>query len=189
MGGLFSKFKKQKKVKILMLGLDGSGKTTILYKLKLGDVVSTIPTIGFNTEAVEYKNVKFTVWDIGGQDKLRELWKHYYNDVDGIIFVIDSADIERLDIVKQELRKLMDTYELRKSKFLIFGNKYDQPNSLSAKKIIDKIGLHSSGQQKTHIISTCARTGEGLYEGLDWLVREINKDGKKKYGKKNRKRR
>ena len=91
--------------------------------------------------------------------------------------------------MKQELRKLMDTYELRKSKFLIFGNKYDQANSLSAKSLIDKIGLHSLWKQKTHIISTCARTGEGLYEGLDWLVREINKDGGKKHGKKNRKRR
>ena len=121
--------------------------------------------------------------------QLHRIWKHYYNDVDGIIFVIDSADIERLDIVKQELRNLMDTYKLRKSKFLIFGNKYDQANSLSAKQIIDKIGLHNSGQQKIHIISTCARTGEGLYEGLDWLVREINKDVKKKHGGKNRKRR
>ena len=63
---------------VLMIGLDAAGKTTILYKLKLGEVVTTIPTIGFNVETLEYKNLKFTVFDVGGQDKIRPLWKHYY---------------------------------------------------------------------------------------------------------------
>ena len=62
--------------RILMVGLDAAGKTTILYKLKLGEVVTTIPTIGFNVETVEYKNISFTVWDVGGQDKIRTLWRH-----------------------------------------------------------------------------------------------------------------
>merc|ERR1711945_50216 len=67
-----------KEMRILMVGLDAAGKTTILYKLKLGEVVTTIPTIGFNVETVEYKNISFTVWDVGGQDKIRPLWRHYY---------------------------------------------------------------------------------------------------------------
>merc|ERR1739848_510905 len=79
-----------------MVGLDAAGKTTILYKLKLGEVVTTIPTIGFNVETVEYKNINFTVWDVGGQDKIRPLWRHYYQNTQGIIFVVDSADKDRI---------------------------------------------------------------------------------------------
>ena len=103
MGGFFAKalnaLKGKDEYRILMVGLDAAGKTTILYKLKLAEVVTTIPTIGklmlsislfetmhccqnytgFNVETVEYKNINFTVWDVGGQDKIRPLWKHYYH--------------------------------------------------------------------------------------------------------------
>ena len=84
MGMMFSKVFAgligKKDVRILMVGLDAAGKTTILYKLKLGEIVTTIPTIGFNVETVEYKNISFTVWDVGGQDKIRPLWRHYYQN-------------------------------------------------------------------------------------------------------------
>merc|ERR1711952_522747 len=93
MGGLFGK----KEMRILMVGLDAAGKTTILYKLKLGEIVTTIPTIGFNVETVEYKNISFTVWDVGGQDKIRPLWRHYFQNTQGLIFVVDSNDRERID--------------------------------------------------------------------------------------------
>ncbi|CAF96166.1 unnamed protein product [Tetraodon nigroviridis] len=75
---IFSRFTSITPVRILMVGLDGAGKTTLLYKLKLSEVVTTIPTIGFNVETVEYKNVSFTVWDVGGQTIIRPLWRHYY---------------------------------------------------------------------------------------------------------------
>ena len=82
MGSIFSKvwtrLVGKKEMRILMVGLDGAGKTTILYKMKLGEVVTTIPTIGFNVETVEYKNISFTVWDVGGQKRLRLLWHHYF---------------------------------------------------------------------------------------------------------------
>merc|ERR1712149_70790 len=94
MGLAFSKLWQRmfsnKEMRILMVGLDAAGKTTILYKLKLGEVVTTIPTIGFNVETVEYKNISFTVWDVGGRDKIRPLWRHYYQNTQGIIFVVDS---------------------------------------------------------------------------------------------------
>merc|ERR1711879_943007 len=96
------------------------GKTTILYKLKLGEVVTTIPTIGFNVETVEYKNISFTVWDVGGQDKIRPLWRHYYQNTQGIIFVVDSNDRDRIDesnssehSAKEELRRMLAEDELR----------------------------------------------------------------------------
>jgi ADP-ribosylation factor family len=93
---LFDRLTSKKESRILMVGLDAAGKTTILYKLKLGEVVTTIPTIGFNVETVEYKNISFTVWDVGGQDKIRPLWRHYYQNTQGIIFVVDSNDRDRI---------------------------------------------------------------------------------------------
>ena len=98
-GRLFGK----KDVRILMVGLDAAGKTTILYKLKLGEIVTTIPTIGFNVETVEYKNISFTVWDVGGQDKIRPLWRHYFQNTQGLIFVVDSNDRERIAEARDEL--------------------------------------------------------------------------------------
>lgn len=87
MGNVFEKLFKslfgKKEMRILMVGLDAAGKTTILYKLKLGEIVTTIPTIGFNVETVEYKNISFTVWDVGGQDKIRPLWRHYFQNTQG----------------------------------------------------------------------------------------------------------
>lgn len=77
---VFAKLFSKKEMRILMVGLDAAGKTTILYKLKLGEIVTTIPTIGFNVETVEYKNISFTVWDVGGQDKIRPLWRHYFQN-------------------------------------------------------------------------------------------------------------
>ncbi|WP_411025175.1 ADP-ribosylation factor-like protein, partial [Salmonella sp. s54836] len=93
----------KKEMRILMLGLDAAGKTTILYKLKLGQSVTTIPTVGFNVETVNYKKIKFNVWDVGGQDKIRPLWRHYYTGTQGLIFVVDSADRERVDEARVEL--------------------------------------------------------------------------------------
>src|ERR1043165_10208569 len=92
MGGIFAKLFGgfTKEMRILMVGLDAAGKTTVLYKLKLGEIVTTIPTIGFNVETVKYKNINFTVWDVGGQDKIRPLWRHYYANTHGVIYVVDS---------------------------------------------------------------------------------------------------
>ena len=92
MSSLFEK----REARILMLGLDAAGKTTILFKLKLGEVVSSVPTIGFNVETVEFKNCKFNVWDVGGQDKIRGMWRHYYQNTEGLIYVVDSSDRARL---------------------------------------------------------------------------------------------
>ncbi|KAF6092252.1 ADP ribosylation factor 1 [Phyllostomus discolor] len=101
--GLFGK----KEMRILMVGLDAAGKTTILYKLKLGEIVTTIPTIGFNVETVEYKNISFTVWDVGGQDKIRPLWRHYFQNTQGLIFVVDSNDRERVNEAREELMRML----------------------------------------------------------------------------------
>merc|ERR1712028_185637 len=112
-GKVFAGLVGKKDCRILMVGLDAAGKTTILYKLKLGEVVTTIPTIGFNVETVEYKNIAFTVWDVGGQDKIRPLWRHYYTNTEGIIFVVDSNDRDRVDEARDELNRMLSEDELR----------------------------------------------------------------------------
>eukprot|EP00362_Geleiidae_sp_MMETSP1317_P001136 CAMPEP_0201281422 /NCGR_PEP_ID=MMETSP1317-20130820/2708_1 /ASSEMBLY_ACC=CAM_ASM_000770 /TAXON_ID=187299 /ORGANISM="Undescribed Undescribed, Strain Undescribed" /LENGTH=136 /DNA_ID=CAMNT_0047591173 /DNA_START=19 /DNA_END=425 /DNA_ORIENTATION=+ len=122
----------KKEMRILMVGLDAAGKTTILYKLKLGEVVTTIPTIGFNVENVEYKNISFTVWDVGGQDKIRPLWRYYYQNTQGLIFVVDSNDRERTEDAKDELLRMLQEDELRNSVVLVFANKQDLPNAMNA---------------------------------------------------------
>merc|ERR1719197_2217196 len=105
--GLFDSFNQEKR--ILMMGLDAAGKTTITYKLQLGEVVHTIPTIGFNVETVTYKNVNMTIWDVGGQTKIRPLWRHYYQNIDGIIFVVDSNDKERMSAFNQNGQEQPDS--------------------------------------------------------------------------------
>ena len=94
-----------RELRIMMLGLDGAGKTTILYKLAIGEVVTTAPTIGFNVETVQYENIQFNVWDVGGQEKLRRLWKKGFHNTDGVIWVIDSTDSERIETSREELHR------------------------------------------------------------------------------------
>ena len=106
MGIFFSRFFSRNS-RILMVGLDGAGKTTILYTLKLGEYLTTIPTIGFNVEKVKINNNEMTIWDMGGQDKLRTFWKYYFENCEGLVFVIDSTDTSRFGKINEELYKIL----------------------------------------------------------------------------------
>ncbi|CAF3978297.1 unnamed protein product [Rotaria magnacalcarata] len=163
---LFQQLFGKKQMRILMVGLDAAGKTTILYKLKLGEIVTTIPTIGFNVETVEYKNISFTVWDVGGQDKIRPLWRHYFQNTQGLIFVVDSNDRERIGEAREELQRMLSEDELREAIILIFANKQDLPNAMNAAEITDKLGLHSLRNRNWYIQAACATSGDGLYEDM-----------------------
>jgi len=184
MGAVFSRvFERifgKKEMRILMVGLDAAGKTTILYKLKLGEIVTTIPTIGFNVETVEYKNVNFTVWDVGGQDKIRPLWRHYFQNTQGLIFVVDTNDQERLTEARNELNRMLSEDELRDAVLLVFANKQDLPNALQASVVTQRLGLNSLNNRQWYMQATCATTGSGLYEGLDWLTRTLSDGGNKR---------
>eukprot|EP00301_Raphidiophrys_heterophryoidea_P022664 c6772_g1_i1.p1 GENE.c6772_g1_i1~~c6772_g1_i1.p1 ORF type:complete len:181 (+),score=42.23 c6772_g1_i1:86-628(+) len=172
---IFQKLVGKRDCRILMVGLDAAGKTTILYKLKLGEIVTTIPTIGFNVETVEYKNISFTVWDVGGQDKIRPLWRHYYQNTQGLIFVVDSNDRERIGEAADELKKMLNEDELRDAIVLVFANKQDLPNAMPVNELTSKLDLTNWRRNKWYVQSTCATTGDGLYEGLDWLSNNISK--------------
>jgi ADP-ribosylation factor protein 1 len=163
-------------MRLLMVGLDAAGKTTILYKLKLGEVVTTIPTIGFNVETVEYKNIAMTVWDTGGRGKIRPLWRHYYQNTRGVIIVVDSNDRERLDEAREEMQRMLSEDELHNAPVLVFANKQDLPNAMGMAEMTEKLQLHSIRNRHWHIQATCATTGDGLYEGLDWLSNTLKKN-------------
>ena len=173
-----------RETRILMVGLDMAGKTTILYKLKLNEALHTIPTVGFNVEELQYKQLRMTIWDIGGQDKLRKLWRYYYQGTDAIIYIIDASDVERIEESKYELANMLGEDQLRHSTLLVFANKMDIPHALSASQLASKLDLDGmcrpSGRQ-WYIQSSCATSGEGLYEGLDWLDTALKKKARNQH--------
>jgi len=124
---------------------------------------------------VDYKNISFTVWDVGGQDKIRPLWRHYYTNTQGLIFVVDSNDRDRIDAARDEMHRMLNEDELRESVLLVFANKQDLPNAMSAAEMTDKLGLHQMRGRQWYIQACCATTGDGLYEGLDWLSATLSK--------------
>lgn len=130
---------------------------------------------GFNVETVEYKNISFTVWDVGGQDKIRPLWRHYFQNTQGLIFVVDSNDKERITEASDELAKMLHEDELRDAVLLVFANKQDLPNAMTAAELTDRLGLNQLRSRRWYIQATCATQGQGLYEGLDWLSNELSK--------------
>ena len=167
---LFDAFYGSTPKKILLLGLDAAGKTTILYKMNLGETVHTIPTVGFNVETIKYKHIDLNCWDIGGQKKIRSLWHHYYEGADAIIFCVDANDPERMGEVQEELYALLDNDRLKNASLLIYANKQDLPNAMSTAAVVDKLELSSRQRHRRwHVQGAIATTGEGLYEGLDWL--------------------
>jgi len=158
--------------RILMVGLESAGKSTILYKM--GEVVTETPTTGFNVETVQYQNVTFTSWDVGARVGFRRLWRQYF-DAQGLIFVIDSNDKERIGEARDDFNRLLNEDELRDAVLLVLANKQDLPNAMSAADITDTLGLRALRQRSWHVEPTCATSGEGLYEGLVWLTSELMK--------------
>lgn len=197
---------------IVMLGLDSAGKTTALYRLKFDQYLNTVPTIGFNCEKVRgqvgrAKGAQFLVWDVGGQEKLRPLWRSYTRCTDGIVFVLDSVDIERMEEAKMELMRTAKCPDNQGVPVLILANKQDLPGAREPKQLEKLLGLHelspiitisSSSSTSTNPTQTqtfkgwyiqpaCAITGEGLHEGLEALYDMIVK--KRKISKANKKKR
>jgi len=158
-----------------MIGLDSAGKSTILYKLKLGEVVNTIPTVGFNVETIVFRDVRFTVWDVGGQDKIRPLWRHYYQNTSGMIYVVDSNDRDRIDEAARELRNLLHEEELKNVVLLILANKQDLPNAMNTKELADSLHMQTFKNIQWNIQLCCAVNGNGLADGLEWLSKTLAK--------------
>ncbi|GFX38830.1 ADP-ribosylation factor-like protein 1 [Trichonephila clavipes] len=170
--GILSYFKSllgSREMRILILGLDGAGKTTILYRLQVGEVVTTIPTIGFNVEQVTYKNLKFSVWDLGGQTSIRPYWRCYFSNTDAIIYVVDSADRDRVGVSKHELVSMLKEDELKKAILVVLANKQDVEGALTVPEVHQALGLDALKNRTFQIFKTSAIQGEGLDEAMEWL--------------------
>ena len=189
MGNIFSGWLEgifgNKKANIVMVGLDAAGKTTILDKLTLGAARATVPTIGFHVETVGYRNVSFQVWDVGGQKRLRSLWNMYYESANAVIFVVDSNDRARVGEVKEELRTLLAEPVLAGAALLVLCNKQDLPQRLTPAELVDALGFRDTSSaglgrylsgRKWFVQGCCAYTGDGLYEGLDWMCTHLPND-------------
>jgi ADP-ribosylation factor 1/2 len=111
--------------KLIMLGLDAAGKTTVLYRIKrsFDEVVTTIPTIGFNVETLEFDRTNFTCWDVGGCDKIRPLWNHYLQDINAIVYVVDSNDRDRITSAKDEMNIFITNEHSQGVPLLVIANK------------------------------------------------------------------
>lgn len=133
----------------------------------MGEIVTTIPTIGFNVETVEYKNICFTVWDVGGQDKIRPLWRHYFQNTQGLIFVVDSNDRERITEAEKELQNMLQEDELRDAVLLVFANKQDLPNAMTAAELTDK--LHLNQLRHRHVLPFFINYNKIRYRYLTYL--------------------
>ncbi|XP_052819399.1 ADP-ribosylation factor 1-like [Mya arenaria] len=173
MGNLCTRYYEYKDVKLLLLGLDMAGKTTLLNHLKLGEVVTTIPTFGFNLETVNHKNITFIIYDIGGGDKMRQQFRHHYPDTDAVVMVIDGADPERLQKLNcNVIKPALHADELAHSIFLFLVNKRDLPNCLSAEEVAAKLNLKAL-KHSWHIMEISAYRGVGLTNSMDWLASHL----------------
>jgi len=174
--GLLSLLRNLKKdseeFRVLMLGLDNSGKTTALKKLAGEDVSHITPTQGFNIKSVQQEGFKLNVWDIGGQKHIRPYWKNYYQNTDAIVYMIDSADKRRIDEAADELNQLLEEEDLAAVPVLVYANKQDLLNAMTAAQIMEALELKGQKSRWIHVEGCSAKTGEGLEDGLTKLLNE-----------------
>lgn len=168
---------KKKEASVLIVGLDNSGKTTIINRLKPEDTRSNdiVPTIGFNVEKFQTKGLGFTVFDMSGQSRYRNLWEQYYRECHGIIFVVDSSDRLRMSVAKEELQLLLNHAVVRDRRIplLIFANKMDMKDSVSSVKCSSLLDLDKIVDKPWHICASNALTGEGLSDGITWFSEQL----------------
>ncbi|KAL7630840.1 UNVERIFIED_CONTAM: hypothetical protein RMT77_018870 [Armadillidium vulgare] len=177
MGLFFSKLYKliqsNSPCRILMIGLDWAGKTTMLNRFVGEESKTTAPTIGFNVETVDYKNLTFNVFDVGGLEKIRPLWRCYFYSAQGIIYVVDSKDSSRLEEAKEELHSLLECSKEQNCPVLVYANKQGSREAVSPDGVSDALDLMFLGSRPWHVQGCCAINGTGVFEGLDWLASNI----------------
>jgi ADP-ribosylation factor-like protein 2 len=158
--------------------LDNAGKTTVVKKL-CGEPIDTIePTLGFQIQTLTYKGYQLNLWDVGGQKSIRAYWRNYFEQTDGLIWVVDSADTYRLELCRDELAQLLQQERLASASLLILANKQDLEGALSIESIALALQLNGSNEQYKNrhwnIVPCSAVTGERLVEGMDWIVDDIS---------------
>eukprot|EP00064_Thunnus_orientalis_P005449 superscaffoldBa00000534_g5463 len=169
---------KQPEARVLLLGLDNAGKSTLLYKLKHNARASTVPTIGFNVEMLEArknkKNIALTLWDIGGQGKMRQHWNSFHQDTAAIVFVVDSSDRQRLEEARRELENTLRSDQLRGRPLILLANKQDVNDALTGTEIKDQFNLKKTCSDRDWFVQPCsASTGVGVQEAFRQVVQMV----------------
>lgn len=166
-----------KNFKILILGLDRAGKTTILEKIQGKMDGEPVPTIGYNHQKVRMRNVSLDAWDLSGQERMRKIWKHYFVDTGGIIFVVDWTDFDRIEIAKDELNYLLAEPELMNIPILILANKQDIPEAMGVSQLRKNLGVvEEEHKRRIKIQESSAIQDEGLDAGFEWLVKILTNE-------------
>lgn len=157
-----------KRASILMLGLDSAGKSTLLYKLRYKDAFLTMPTIGFNVDMIEAgKDFTLTFWDVGGQKKMRELWSNFLEDIDGLLYVVDSSDKRRLEESRREFELILKNESIKDVPVVVLANKQDLPGALNAEEVTRRFKMKKyCSDRNWYVQPCCAITGEGLAEAF-----------------------
>lgn len=164
-------------MRILILGLDNAGKTTVVKRI-CGEPIDTIePTLGFQIQTLSHKNYQLNLWDIGGQKSIRAYWRNYFEQTDGLIWVVDSADTNRLELCRDELSQLLQQERLAGASVLILANKQDVDGALSVEMIAQILDINDGNEQYKNrhwkILACSAFTGSGLAIGIEWMVEDI----------------
>ncbi|KAH6998869.1 ADP-ribosylation factor family-domain-containing protein [Ilyonectria destructans] len=166
---------KDKEMRILMLGLDNAGKTTIVKKIMGEDVNTVSPTLGFIIKTIEYEGYKLNIWDVGGQKTLRSYWRNYFEKTDALIWVVDATDRLRIEDCRDELQGLLQEERLAGASLLVFANKTDVDGCMTEQEILASLQLESIRTHHWHILPCSAMTGNNLKEGLAWVVEDAKK--------------
>jgi len=166
---------RKSKVRVICVGLDNSGKSTVInyLKPKKSTAAEVVPTVGFSVEEFAKGNLGFTVFDMSGQGRYRNLWEHYYKDCSGIIFTVDSCDKIRMCVAKDELLTLLNHADLRNVPIVFFANKMDLPTSLTPVECVQQLELDQITDKPWHIAASNALTGEGVDDGISWLGEQM----------------
>ncbi|XP_008052141.1 ADP-ribosylation factor-like protein 14 [Carlito syrichta] len=172
MGLLSSKNRRAKQAQILLLGLDLAGKSTLLYRLKLAEDIATIPTVGFNVEMIELeRDLPLMVWDVGGQEKMRAVWGCYCENTDGLVYVVDSTDQQRLEDSRREFEHILKNEHIKNVPVVLLANKQDIPGALTAEDITRMFKVKRlCSDRNWYVQPCCAITGDGLAEGFRKLT-------------------
>lgn len=164
---------KNKEMRILLLGLDNAGKTTILKSMASEDISHITPTQGFNIKSVQSSGILLNVWDIGGQKTIRPYWRNYFENTDVLIYVIDSADQGRFEESGFQLAELLEEEKLNGVPVLVFANKQDLMNAAKSDQIMETMSLNAIKDRAWQIQACSALSGEGLSNGLEWIRKNI----------------
>jgi len=162
--------------RILILGLDGAGKTSFLNRVKEPKKeIAAEPTESYTVNDVKFKSVKFNVWDVSGKSSVRSLWASYYKQggIDAIIWVVDAADKDRLEEGKKVLQAQMRDPELTGKMLFVVANKSDVAGALSADEVEKALKLNQYEDKRAYkCVAVSAKTGEGVKDAMALLAKE-----------------